>query len=431
MPQAKPATRVCLYINMYMWTLKHTTLAVYVITALFAFALPASAQKEFREIKQLVKDKKANDIISRVEKYAKDSVLSKEPRLYDYGKQAQIMINDAENEKIYLKQSYDTAKFFSSNLEIVNYILKCEDAEQKALALNGDKPKFHKENSKLVHLYHSNLGAAGRYYYYKHKYKEALPYLEKYLTVPAQTIWGNDKKIEGSRDYEINAYLFQKAAFLSENYKATLQFNSITLKKDFPKREVSFEYSAAAAANLKDTSLYVSLLYQGLEDYPTNHFFFTHLTDYYANEGSYETGLALANKMLESDSSNLIYLEAKGLLLLNLNRNEEAIEICKKCLLADTSHVELNYYIGIAYNNLASQISLPGNINSHAYKSAAAKQKSLYSKALPYLELYRKKAPDKSSLWAPQLYKVYLNLNMGKQFDDIDSILKSLPKQSK
>lgn len=412
-------------------TLKNALLpAVALLTALLATTNPVAAQKEFREMKQLIKNKKTTDVIALVEKYSADSVLSKEPRLYDFGKQAQIIINDAENEKIYLKQAYDTTKFFSSNLAIVDYIQKCEDAEQNALALNGDKPKFHKENSKLIRLYHSNLGAAGRFYYYKHQYKDALPYLEKYLTIPSQNIWGNDKSIENTQDYQINAYIYQKAAFLSGNYKATLQFNSITLNKDFPKRENSMEYSAAAAANLNDTALYVSLLYQGLEDYPKNYFFFTHLTDYYAKQGSYETGLALADKMLESDSANTIYLEAKGLLLLNLNRNEEAIDICKKCLAVDTSHVELNYYIGIAYNNLAGAITLPGSINSRAYKSAAAKQKSLYSQALPYLEEYRKKAPEKANLWAPQLYKVYLILNMGKQFDEIDSILKSLSQQS-
>lgn len=406
---------------------KFSAIALTAITSLFALATPAIAQKEFREIKLLLKNKKAAEAVALVEKYSSDSVLSKEPRLYDFGKQAQIIINDAENEKIYLKQSYDTAKFFSSNLAIIDYILKCEDAEQTALALHGDKPKFYKENSKLVHLYLSNLGAAGRYYYYKHQYKDVLPYLEKYLSIPTQNIWGNEKEIVNSQDYLANAYVYQKAAFLSANYKATLQFSSITLKKGFPRREMSLEYASAAAANLNDTSLYVSLLYQGLQDYPSNNFFFTHLTDHYAKNGSYQTALSLADKLLEKDSTNIVCLEAKGLLLLNLNRNEEAIDICKKCLAKDSARVELNYYIGIAYNNLAAQLTLPGNINSHAYKSAAAKQKSLYAQARPYLETYRAKMPNNASLWAPQLYKVYLNLNMGKQFDEIDGILQSLP----
>jgi hypothetical protein len=46
-----------------------------------------------------------------------------------------------------------------------------------------------------------------------------------------------------------------------------------------------------------------------------------------------------------------------------------------------------------------------------------------YQKALPYLETYRKLMPDEKNKWAPVLYRIYLNLNMGKQFDEIDKLL--------
>ena len=40
------------------------------------------------------------------------------------------------------------------------------------------------------------------------------------------------------------------------------------------------------------------------------------------------------------------------------------------------------------------------------------------------MERYRKLAPAQQQKWAPALYKIYLNLNMGKQFDEIDKLLK-------
>ena len=49
----------------------------------------------------------------------------------------------------------------------------------------------------------------------------------------------------------------------------------------------------------------------------------------------------------------------------------------------------------------------------------------LYQQALPYIETYRKLAPDDKRRWAPALYRVYLNLNKGKQFDEIDRILRN------
>ena len=32
--------------------------------------------------------------------------------------------------------------------------------------------------------------------------------------------------------------------------------------------------------------------------------------------------------------------------------------------------------------------------------------------------------PDEKDKWAPSLYRIYLNLNMGRQFDEIDRLLK-------
>ena len=40
------------------------------------------------------------------------------------------------------------------------------------------------------------------------------------------------------------------------------------------------------------------------------------------------------------------------------------------------------------------------------------------------MEKYREMAPDEVDKWAPALYRIYFNLNMGKQFDEIDKLLK-------
>ena len=46
-----------------------------------------------------------------------------------------------------------------------------------------------------------------------------------------------------------------------------------------------------------------------------------------------------------------------------------------------------------------------------------------YRKALPYLERYRQLAPNMKDRWSLPLYTIYLNLNMGKEFDEIDKII--------
>ena len=47
----------------------------------------------------------------------------------------------------------------------------------------------------------------------------------------------------------------------------------------------------------------------------------------------------------------------------------------------------------------------------------------VYRQALPYMERYRALAPEDKNKWAPALYRIYLNLSMGKQFEEIDRII--------
>ena len=64
--------------------------------------------------------------------------------------------------------------------------------------------------------------------------------------------------------------------------------------------------------------------------------------------------------------------------------------------------------------------------NENEPRKNRARLVKLYRDARPYMEAYRKLAPDDKKRWAPALYRVYLNLNMGKQFDEIDRVLKKL-----
>ena len=42
------------------------------------------------------------------------------------------------------------------------------------------------------------------------------------------------------------------------------------------------------------------------------------------------------------------------------------------------------------------------------------------------MEQYRKMRPDDTARWAAPLYRIYLSLNMGKQFEEMDSLLKKI-----
>lgn len=49
--------------------------------------------------------------------------------------------------------------------------------------------------------------------------------------------------------------------------------------------------------------------------------------------------------------------------------------------------------------------------------------KEMYQLACSYMEKYRELVPDDKAKWAPALYRIYLNLNQGKKFEEVDRIL--------
>lgn len=392
---------------------------------LMILVIPLHAQKELKEIRTLLKNKKGKEAAALVDKLLNDSIYENEPQLFNWRKEAYIIINNFENEKIYLKKSYDTVMFFQSTYHILYNIIQCENAEQKLLAERGKKMKFHKGNQSLLHQYYKNLSVAGRYFFNKNNYGESAKIFGLYIDIPYLSIWGDDKRIVNEQTFKDNVYLYQYSSFMNNDLEGLFKYKNITLE-DTTHRKSYIELLTLASEAKNDTTAYIDYLKLGLNYYPENPFFFTRLNDYYTQQGLYHTSLLMADSLLISDCSNVLYLEAKNLALLNLKMYEEAIQASLYTLKINKFAKETYYYLGAAYCNLANEIHLPTNFNSNEYNALIDKQKAYYRVALPYLEEYRNLEPEQMKKWAPLLYRIFLSLNMGKEFDEIESLMKNL-----
>ena len=107
----------------------------------------------------------------------------------------------------------------------------------------------------------------------------------------------------------------------------------------------------------------------------------------------------------------------------NLELFDSCIVNAEHALACDSTFAEAHYYIGAAYINLIARISMPDNLGTRAYRKALAEQQRLYLLAEPELETYRRMAPQAKQQWAPLLYKVYLALNRGKKFAEIEALM--------
>ena len=50
---------------------------------------------------------------------------------------------------------------------------------------------------------------------------------------------------------------------------------------------------------------------------------------------------------------------------------------------------------------------------------------NLYRMAQPCMEMVRKLEPENKERWGKHLYRIYMFLNRGKEFDEIDKLLRS------
>ena len=166
---------------------------------------------------------------------------------------------------------------------------------------------------------------------------------------------------------------------------------------------------------LKDSDSYVKTLQEGVAQFPKSPYFFPRLMDYYMEKGNYEKGLSYAECALQTDSLNELFLLAKSTMLLNLGRYTDCLEASERLIKVNNQMADAYYNAGTACLNIAL------DMDSRRQKKQIRK---MYQKAQPFMESYRQLMPDAKDKWGPSLYRIYFNLNLGRQFDEIDKILK-------
>ena len=396
------------------------------IVLLFLLAMTASGQKAYKPIKAALKAKQNAEVLKQVAKLEKDSVLRLDPRLYDFAVQANVGQALAENEKIYLKQSYDTARFFLSIYGIFDYSLRCDSMEVKA-AQKGKYPKFQRSHRELLHKNYKNLVAGGRYFFLRKQDAKAMQLLRMAVDVPSHPLFGGETPPVSAQTMAENASLIVRTAYKTADYPMALRYASAALKDTSQTRKNLLEYLSFSAMHVGDTARCLHYLYSGIDEFPHEPVFFQALNNYYVERSDYQQSLDVASRLLLSDSLNTMLLSAKNIALMNLGRYDEAVAVAHRIIEIDSTHTETYLNLGESLCHQAESVVMPENINSSGYSRAVAFRRSFYSAALSPLETYRRLKPADAAHWAPLLYKVYFSLNDGERFAEIEKILSQLP----
>ena len=322
------------------------------------------------------------------------------------------------NEKVYLKQPYDTAVFFNTAKKLFDTYYKLDSA----LINYGVKPdaneKIRERNSEYLNTYRINLYNGGLYWLRKNDFKKSKAMLDSYLDCHNQPLFSSLNLAESDSVAPLAASRNLYCGYRMQNTSVVMRNKEYALM-DTVMLERTLQYLAETYSLMNDTEGYVSTLTEGIERFPRSNYFFTHLIDYYSKASEYEQALKVADNALALDSCETLYLYAKSNILLNIGKNDECIALCEKIISLNDSMPEAYYNAGVAYINKAFAME-----KVRANNKKRQQIKNNYSMSLKYMEKYRAMRPEDKDRWAAALYNIYLKLNMGKEFEEIDKMLR-------
>jgi tetratricopeptide (TPR) repeat protein len=321
---------------------------------------------------------------------------------------------EAVNEKLYMKQRQDTAQFFELTRRLFTVAETLDSLDMRPDRKGRVDPEYRRQNAEQLLRFRPNLFNGCTYYVRKGDYRRAYEFSEAYMDCARQPLFTGSRIDSTDTRMPEAAYWATYSGYRMADPVLTLRYRHLALR-DTLRTQFTLQYMSEARQWLHDDSLYMETLREGFRRFPTNNYFFPRLLDYYTAHGQYELALQVADTALQSNDSSQLYRYAKATVLFNMNRYDESIALCDTMISCNDSLPDPYYLAGTAYVNKALRL--------HPLREKK-QVKNLYQKARPYMERYRELAPDQKQKWAPVLYRVYLNLNMGRQFDEIDRLLK-------
>ena len=395
---------------------------VLLLAAGFTFA----QEKNVKEAKSIANEVKPN--FAQAEKLINGALTNAETKdnaeTWDVAGFIQKRINEKEMENAYLRKPYDTLKVYNSALNMCKYYFKCDELAQIPNEKGKIKNKYRKSNSAAILAARPNLINGGIQFFNLDKNKEALDFFATYVDVAINPMFEKENLLQTDTVLPQIAYYASLAAAKMEDYPSVLKYAPYA-KEDKEVGKYAMEFISTALKAQGDTVKWIASLKDGIQKYPEHSFFFGHLIDYYSNNNKFDEAMQFADDMLAKDPNNTFYLYVKGYLYHNMKDYEKAIEFYNKTIEVDPNYAEAYSNLGLIYCLQAQDFSEKAttDVNNPKYKEDQATLKVFYEKARPNYEKARELKPEQKDLWLNGLYRVYYNLQMGPEFDEIEKLM--------
>ena len=327
-------------------------------------------------------------------------------------------LNSIQNTKAYLKQTPDTAVLFSTLLNMFGNLYKCDSLDALPNPNGNVKLKYKSRTNNLRSKHLPNILNGGKFYLAKNNYTTAYNFFDSYYnyTSPSDEMlskvayWATFSSYKLGQHTNTLKYIDKAFDVVGDSAGAILQ-----------------EWKCRSHQALNDTESYENDLVYGVRKYPYHDYFFVNLTDIYCDKRMFKEGINLADSLISLDSKKPLYWFSKSKIKLAENDYDKCIEYSDSTIRRDSTFIDAFYNKGISYLNLAliRQDGACTDITDPRCLEDKKAIENLFRKAQPCMEMVRKLDPENKDRWGRHLYRIYMFLNRGKEFEEIDKLLRS------
>ncbi len=414
---------------------------IFFAVALMAFAASASAQDKVvrkarylkEEIQNLVanREKKEKEVIEMNQKIQEcldmiePTLTSPETKkelanawdikaqLYKY-KFSPLLDN------IIQKQPTDTAALASYIYTSLESMEKCYRATQE-LGLKGDKDPYTQPNKFDVIRFRQYVAYCGQMFFQNGQHAKALDAFRRWMNYPKDfTILGTDADTLAADPSTAQiAYFTCLCAYFAKDHKAFMEFIPTARKYTQEKDQVNQLYLADLMEQ-GDTAQWLKVGREiVVEDPSSNDGIAQNVLAYYFNNKKNSTAMEFADEILAVDATSKIGNYAKGIVLMNDKKYEEAVTYFEKATEADPTFSDAYFNAGVCWSNHGYDLNeaLSGKKMTQTQFNAAVKPvKESYAKAEPFFLKVKELEPNDPHKWASRLSTVYyITGNKAKQ----------------
>lgn len=373
-------------------------------------------RQELSQARSYIKSKKNYDKAEQLmTRLLADTTLRHDKRIYLLWLDAVKGQYDQANERLYLNQRQDTAAFFALTRRMFTIAETLDSIEAQPNAKGKVKIEHRQKNSAMLSTYRPNLYNAGTYHLRKAEWQKGYDYMDTYIDCARQPLFEQQQYSTYDTRLADAAYWATYCAYRTGNAEQTLKHAEMALK-DSIHTDFTLQFTCEAYLWKNDTLAYENTMLKGFRHNPYYTYFFPRLIELYNSNGRFNEALALADSALAVCDSCMLFLFAKSSTLLRIGEWQKSLQYSQRIIMLNDSMPDTYINAGTACVNIADIMK-----NSNDRQQAI----SYYQRARTYIEYYRQLMPNEQEKWAPLLYRIYLNLNLGRQFDEIDRLLRT------